>query len=1715
MANTFTENSFSTTYKDDFIDSDNYHRILFNSGRALQARELTQMQTIIQEEIARFGRNIFKDGASVNPGGPTITNDYEFIKLNTATNALPTDTTTLVGTEFTGQTSGVKARVLQVVAAEGSDPATLYVQYTDTSAATAGANPIRMSAGEDINNGSDTLTVQSAAPAVGRGSKIANGAGDFFVRGHFVFVKPQELILAKYTRNPTKVVGFKITEDIVTVADDTALYDNQGATPNLSSPGADRYRITLTLTTQDQVAADENFVYYCDVVDGQILDQVSGTEDYNKINEVLAERTREESGNYIVSPFTVDFTDSGTNLIASVSDGIAYINGYRGASEVPTKLTIAKPRTTETFTNEVAGISYGQYFLTDSASTLGRLNTNTQEVVNLRDGANHGGSTIGTAKVRYVEEDGSQYRVYLYDIKMNSGSAVRQIRSVGTGTADVINPSLENGQAVIKEGSLVNLVYPLPNPRPSNITDVDFEVQRQFTGTTNASGDITISVTATGETLTNTSQWIVTVDSSGAVNNTGTFSGSGTQSVTLSGMSDAGGSAVTVYAKVNKAQASARQKTLTETTFSGAVESDGNGVKFVNLHAADIYNVISIKQTDSDGADLSYLFTVDNGQRPGYYDNGRLVLETGATAPSGSIFTRFKHFTHGGGDYFDVTSYTGQVNYEDIPAFSTGPRTSVNLRDVIDFRSVVDSDGTFTGADAVVNEVPTNGDIFQGDVTYYLPRRDKIVISTEGTVKNITGEAGFDAQFPETPENTLGLFLLEHNPYGLNDSDVSMTPLEAKRFTMADINNLEKRVDRLEEVTSLSLLEVDTSALLVLDSAGSPRSKSGFFVDNFADRSFTDTENEENRSAIDPSRGLLSSQTEDNNITLVYDSDKSSNTILKGDNIYLNYTESVAISQTTISGAENVNPFAVITGEGSLTLSPASDEWFQTKYKPANVINKTATEDLGILNEGRLRRGTARRRRGASGGAWTWQPASWIPLPGFGFLRGLNLFGGWLSVPTWNVNGVRTVESRRLSRRRNQTTFEQRVVVGERTTRKVTGDRTVSLTFLPFMRARKIMFRAEGLRPNTRYFPFFDGKDVSDYCREETFSRFAGGTSLSYGNRYRNNSAHPQGSTNLESDADGKIEGSFFLPSRAGGLQFRGGTREFKLLDISVDNDAGALSRASTNYTSRGTLDTRQQTITNTRITTVRRRRWTEVTRRDPLAQSFFVNKPSGMFVTKVDVFFKAKDSTVPVEMQIRPVVNGQPSATDIITNAIKFLTPSEVNLPASQTQAAALAAPTTFEFDEPIFLNPNTEYCIVLLAESKEYEAYVAETYAFELGSTEKRVNRQPSMGSLFKSQNGSTWTPDQTKDLAFKIYQADFDTAGGYAVFENADVPDELLEDNPFFTDSADATVTMLFPNHGYSVSDTINITGLDSATTYNGMLGTSILGSRTITAVDGFGLTFEADSSSTSAGRFGGSGVIADQQLNFDVAIPNFSTILPDDTTLSYGAKFTTGSSLAGSETRYQKDADYSGDIQIGDENTFPTPRLIAKAANETSELGSGVRSVSFKLDLGTTRSDVSPMIDAQRTSLTTISNLIDNQAAGAASGFNVPLNYEAETNAFGGSALSKHHTTVQNLEEDAVGLKVIFAAIRPSGSNIDLYYRVANDGENIFDVNWTLQASETTIAPDGENFREYRYLIGGDGGDINSFTQYQLKLVFRTNNQSRPPVIKDLRGIALAV
>ena len=250
MPNTFNKNTFATTYKDDFVDSANYHRILFNSGRALQARELTQMQTITQEEIGRLGKHLFNQGAAVNPGSVNVNNAYEFVKLQDA--SLPAGV--WVGTTLTSGTNSIGMEVLEAVATSGSDPATLFVRYTSTSGGTAGTTPVRVSAGETLTGGPATVTVQVtdtiANPCTGVGTKVSIASGDFFAINRFVFAKAQSFILSKYTGNPDATIGFKVTEDIITTADTNALFDNQGVSPNTSSPGADRYRITLTIANK-------------------------------------------------------------------------------------------------------------------------------------------------------------------------------------------------------------------------------------------------------------------------------------------------------------------------------------------------------------------------------------------------------------------------------------------------------------------------------------------------------------------------------------------------------------------------------------------------------------------------------------------------------------------------------------------------------------------------------------------------------------------------------------------------------------------------------------------------------------------------------------------------------------------------------------------------------------------------------------------------------------------------------------------------------------------------------------------------------------------------------------------------------------------------------------------------------------------------------------------------------------------------------------------------------------------------------------------------------------------------------------------------------------------------------------------------------------------------------------------------------------------------
>ena len=222
--------------------------------------------------------------------------------------------------------------------------------------------------------------------------------------------------------------------------------------------------------------------------------------------------------------------------------------------------------------------------------------------------------------------------------------------------------------------------------------------------------------------------------------------------------------------------------------------------------------------------------------------------------------------------------------------------------------------------------------------------------------------------------------------------------------------------------------------------------------------------------------------------------------------------------------------------DGIATLSPASDEWRDVDRRQNKIV------------QGGTRLSTVN--------AYNWNNWSWS-------------WGG-VSLENLQVGSSTNVQSGVVNR-----------VVSEETVLDLVEDRVLQTAFLPFMRARKVFFKVQGLRPNTRVFPFLDGNNISDFTRSETF-QFYSDTNTDFGNTLKNTTAHPDGSSNLTTDANGDVSGSFIVPNNDT-LKIRVGTKEFKIMDISADNESNAGCIAKTPYTATGFLDTKEATYASTR----------------------------------------------------------------------------------------------------------------------------------------------------------------------------------------------------------------------------------------------------------------------------------------------------------------------------------------------------------------------------------------------------------------------------------------------------------------------------------------------------------------------------------------------------
>ena len=517
---------------------------------------------------------------------------------------------------------------------------------------------------------------------------------------------------------------------------------------------------------------------------------------------------------------------------------------------------------------------------------------------------------------------------------------------------------------------------------------------------------------------------------------------------------------------------------------------------------------------------------------------------------------------------------------------------------------------------------------------------------------------------------------------------------------------------------------------------------------------------------------------------------------------------------------------------------------------------------------------------------------------------------------------------------------------------------------------------------------------------------------------------------------------------------------------------------------------------------------------KNPIAQSFFISEPHGLFLTKIGLYFKSTftataDTQIPVSLHIRPMRDGVPVDTQIVPGSVVYKSFNQVNT------SNDASAETQFVFDEPIYLSPFTDFAMCIYAESPEYEIWISQLDETILNSASATVNRNPSVGSLFYSQNGATFTAEQTQDLKFKLYRAKFNTgAPALANISNASLPKECLQRNPIKTVSGSGSVDVLFPNHGLQENDVISLSGAEAIGGYS---ADSINGDHTITAVDLSGYRFSMNTTADSDAIGGGDNVKSTKNIPYSVIYSNISKLIPPETNMTFGFRGTKGKSLAGSiQSLYDKETVFAPMVP-GKTLYANEPYLVCSDSIADNEIAVGAKSLDIQASMISRNDFISPMIDLQRCSMTLVNNLIDNQDSATSVGFNIPLNFVNETNPSSGSQGAKHITKAITLQASAVGLKVCLTAHRPSAADFKVYFRTSEaGGEDINKKPFTLVEKEQQI-PSDENptvYRQYNYLIGGPGGNLQAFTQFQLKVVMTSTNSAKVPILRDLRAIALS-
>jgi len=443
-------------YYDDFDPSKNFHRILFKPGYAVQARELTQSQTILQNQISEFASAVYSQNTPVTGGQVTTNFNCFYLKLNPTYNGQNIKASNFANQViFDSATGTILARVIATVESTSSgttvgDPPTLIVSYLSGTQFTDGLTI--QSAGETSYYATiATATTTNATIGPSSTASIANGVfyivngysqsastGQTYSIGNFVDVVPQTIVLDKYDNSPNCRIGLEITETIYDYVDDPSLLDPAIGASNYQAPGADRYVISLSLVQLPlTLGNDQSFIELLRIVNGEIVSQVNGTS-YSTLDDYFAKRDYETNGDYIVNDFSLTPTANSMGVSSEydlkIGKGVAYVHGYRVENQSPQVLTNQRARNTNSIIENAIYVDYGNYITVDTINGVFDVGQVQQVFLHCvgASGVNYSNTTTfsstiaGTAFLRnltYVAGSGSNTKTYVYNAYLSDFTA--------------------------------------------------------------------------------------------------------------------------------------------------------------------------------------------------------------------------------------------------------------------------------------------------------------------------------------------------------------------------------------------------------------------------------------------------------------------------------------------------------------------------------------------------------------------------------------------------------------------------------------------------------------------------------------------------------------------------------------------------------------------------------------------------------------------------------------------------------------------------------------------------------------------------------------------------------------------------------------------------------------------------------------------------------------------------------------------------------------------------------------------------------------------------------------------------------------------------------------------------------------------------------------------------------------------------------------------